>query len=40
MCKEAITLGLKITGSELIGLIPKEAMLMAGKFYLKQQGKM
>lgn len=37
--KEAITLGLKITGSELIGLIPKEAMLMAGKFYLKQQGK-
>ena len=23
----------------MIGLIPKEAMLMAGKFYLKQQGK-
>ena len=33
--KEATQLGILATGSELIGLIPKEAMLMAGKFYLK-----
>jgi glutamate formiminotransferase/formiminotetrahydrofolate cyclodeaminase len=37
--KEATTLGLRVTGSEIVGLIPKEAMLMAGKFYLARQGK-
>jgi len=31
--------GLRVTGSELVGLIPKEALLMAGRFYLKQQGR-
>ena len=31
--------GLRVTGSELIGLIPKQAMLDAGKFYLKQQNR-
>ncbi len=31
--------GLRVTGSELVGLIPKEAILMAGRFYLRQQGK-
>jgi glutamate formiminotransferase/formiminotetrahydrofolate cyclodeaminase len=37
--KEAESIGLRVTGSELVGLIPKEAMLMAGRYYLKKQGK-
>jgi glutamate formiminotransferase/formiminotetrahydrofolate cyclodeaminase len=32
-------LGLRVTGSELVGLIPKEALLMAGRHYLEKQGK-
>jgi glutamate formiminotransferase/formiminotetrahydrofolate cyclodeaminase len=32
-------LGLRVTGSELVGLIPKEALLMAGRYYLEKQGK-
>ncbi len=31
--KEAAAHGLQVTGSELIGLVPQEAMLNAGKFY-------
>jgi glutamate formiminotransferase/formiminotetrahydrofolate cyclodeaminase len=31
--KEAATLGVEVTGSELVGLSPLEAMLMAGRFY-------
>jgi len=37
--EEANKLGVRVTGSELVGLIPKEAMLEAGKYYLKKQGK-
>jgi glutamate formiminotransferase/formiminotetrahydrofolate cyclodeaminase len=37
--KEAEQIGLRVTGSELVGLIPKEAMLMAGRYYLNKQGK-
>jgi len=37
--KEAEKLGLRVTGSELVGLIPKEALLMAGRYYLEKQGK-
>ncbi|MFW6159669.1 MAG: glutamate formimidoyltransferase [Acidobacteriota bacterium] len=37
--KEAEKLGLRVTGSELVGLIPKEAILMAGRYYLEKQGK-
>ncbi len=34
-CKrEAAQLGLTVTGSEIIGLIPQEALLQAGQFYL------
>ncbi len=29
--------GLRVTGSELVGLIPLEAMLDAGRYYLRQQ---
>jgi glutamate formiminotransferase/formiminotetrahydrofolate cyclodeaminase len=31
--REAEKLGINVTGSEIVGLIPKEAMLLAGKFY-------
>jgi len=31
--------GLVITGSEVVGLIPYEAILEAGKYYLRKQGK-
>ena len=37
--KQAEKLGLRVTGSELVGLIPKEAVLMAGRHYLEKQGK-
>jgi len=31
--------GLRVTGSEIVGLIPLEAILMAGRYYLKTQSK-
>ena len=31
--KEAATLGVEVTGSEIVGLTPLEALVMAGKFY-------
>lgn len=36
-CKAAEKRGLRVTGSELIGLIPLKAMLDAGDFYLNKQ---
>ena len=36
--EEARKRGLRVTGSEIVGLIPLEAMLMAGRYYLQQQG--
>ena len=38
-CKLAGERGVRVTGSELVGLIPLEAMLMAGKHYLKKQNR-
>lgn len=35
--KSAIVRGLRVTGSELIGLIPLQAMLDAGDYFLKKQ---
>jgi glutamate formiminotransferase/formiminotetrahydrofolate cyclodeaminase len=35
--KQAEILGVKVTGSEIVGLVPKEALIIAGKFYAKQQ---
>jgi glutamate formiminotransferase / formiminotetrahydrofolate cyclodeaminase len=37
-CKEAERWGLRVTGSELVGLIPKAALLAAGRYYLAKQG--
>ncbi len=38
-CDEAAKVGLRVTGSELVGLIPLEAILAAGDHYLAKQGK-
>jgi len=37
--EEARRRGLRVTGSELVGLLPLDAMLTAGKHYLARQGK-
>jgi len=37
--EEAARLGLRVTGSELVGLIPRQAMLAAGDHFLAKQGK-
>jgi len=36
-CERANARGLRVTGSELIGLIPLQAMLDAGKYFLRKQ---
>lgn len=38
-CEEAASRGMRVTGSELVGLVPLEPMLMAGRHYLRRQGK-
>jgi len=37
VCKKADARGVRVTGSELVGLIPLKAMLDAGKYFLKKQ---
>jgi glutamate formiminotransferase/formiminotetrahydrofolate cyclodeaminase len=37
VCRRAEARGLRVTGSELVGVIPLEAMLAAGKHYLRKQ---
>ena len=37
--KSADQRGMRVTGSELVGLVPKKVMLDAGKFYLHAQGR-
>ena len=39
VCEEAARLGLRVTGSELVGLIPREPLVEAGRYYLRRQGK-
>jgi glutamate formiminotransferase/formiminotetrahydrofolate cyclodeaminase len=39
VCKSAQNRGLRVTGSELVGLIPLSAMLDAGKHYLQKQNR-
>jgi len=36
-CKKAQDRGMRVTGSELVGLIPLKAMLDAGKYFLQKQ---
>jgi len=37
VCRSAESRGLRVTGSELVGLIPLSAMLDAGRYFLKKQ---
>jgi glutamate formiminotransferase/formiminotetrahydrofolate cyclodeaminase len=37
VCKKATERGMRVTGSELVGLIPLKAMLDAGKYFLRKQ---
>jgi glutamate formiminotransferase/formiminotetrahydrofolate cyclodeaminase len=37
VCKKAEARGIRVTGSELVGLVPLKAMLDAGKYFLKKQ---
>ncbi|QHS55769.1 glutamate formimidoyltransferase [Mucilaginibacter sp. 14171R-50] len=37
VCRKAADRGIRVTGSELVGLIPLKAMLDAGKYFLRKQ---
>ena len=37
--EEAARRGLRVTGSEIVGLVPRAALLAAGKHYLRKQGR-
>jgi glutamate formiminotransferase / formiminotetrahydrofolate cyclodeaminase len=39
VCKKADARGVRVTGSELVGLIPLKAMLDAGKYFLRKQNR-
>ena len=39
VCNLAEKRGVRVTGSELVGLIPKDAILSAGKYYLAKQNR-
>ena len=38
-CERATVRGLRVTGSELIGLVPKKVLIDAGKYFLKKQSR-
>ncbi len=38
-CKSADARGVRVTGSELVGLVPKKVMTDAGKYFLNKQGR-
>jgi glutamate formiminotransferase/formiminotetrahydrofolate cyclodeaminase len=37
VCRAAAERGIRVTGSELVGLIPLQAMLDAGRYFLAKQ---
>ncbi len=37
VCAKAAARGLRVTGAELVGLVPKKVLIDAGKFYLRRQ---
>ncbi|MBP6022924.1 glutamate formimidoyltransferase [Ferruginibacter sp.] len=39
VCNKATVRGIRVTGSELVGLIPLKAMLDAGKYFLQKQNR-
>jgi len=38
-CEQANKRGIRVTGSELIGLVPKKVLIDAGKYFLKKQNR-
>lgn len=38
VCKQALERGSRVTGSEIVGLVPLQVLLDAGKHFLKKQG--
>ena len=36
-CERSISRGMRVTGSELIGLVPKKVLIDAGKYFLRKQ---
>jgi glutamate formiminotransferase len=36
-CQKALARGIRVTGSEVVGLVPLEALLEAGRFFLRKQ---
>ena len=39
VCKKADERGIRVTGSELVGLVPLKAMIDAGKYFLRKQNR-
>ena len=39
VCRAAAARGLKVTGTEIVGLVPKRVLMDAGKFYLEKQNR-
>ncbi|MBR6457631.1 MAG: glutamate formimidoyltransferase, partial [Bacteroidales bacterium] len=37
VCRAAAARGLRVTGAEIVGLVPKKVLMDAGKFYLERQ---
>jgi len=37
VCKKAQERGIRVTGSEIVGLVPKKCMIEAGKYFLEKQ---
>ena len=37
VCKKADARGIRVTGSELVGLVPLQSMIDAGKYFLEKQ---
>ena len=37
VCRAAAARGLRVTGAEIVGLVPRQVLLDAGKFYLERQ---
>lgn len=37
VCRAAAARGLRVTGTEIVGLVPKKVLVEAGKFYLEKQ---
>ena len=39
VCAKAQARGLRVTGAEIVGLVPKSVLINAGRFYLEKQGR-